>query len=524
MLSLHTLMRPALRRAAVLCTSALLAALPAWAAEEDAPSILPPLTLQAVDLYGSFNLGARLEAQSELTSLIGQPVSAELLDRVLQQVNSHYRALGYRHAKAYLPEQIIKSDGRLKVYLANARLDEVSFMMPERDFLRSGTAAMFREGFESFEGQPVNEQELEGQILKLADLGIFDLQGSFAPSQTPPSQWVPAWQNLDLTAGEKDPLSFSVFADNHGTEASGRYRFGGLLSWRNPTKSADLLSLFYARSSHRQHNYALTYQIPVSSHPTVIGTSICLTDYELGREYADLGAEGRSWEFSLFVKEPLYRTSSQRTYFTAGYRYRDLTDEFTEFDLKFKQHSHALWAAVDEAYAAEDFSLGGRAMLTLGKLTNDDDFELYDESIYKILNLNALASFKVHPLLSLNADLEVQLTPDDVDSSEEFVAGGALGVSGYDSNVLSGDSGALLKLYPEFRPFKDSSLAIRPNFKAAVVKDQEWERDTLASVGLELETSCHGLYAQLSFDAAVGDKPYSDLDDGKVWFEVGYRC
>ena len=118
----------------------------------------------------------------------------------------------------------------------------------------------------------------------------------------------------------------------------------------------------------------------------------------------------------------------------------------------------------------------------------------------------------------------MQLTPDDVDSSEEFVAGGALGVSGYDSNVLSGDSGALLKLYPQFKPFKNSSLAISPNFKAAVVKDQDWERDTLASVGLELEASYHGLYAQLSFDAALGDRPYSDLDDGKVWFEVGYRC
>ena len=475
-----------------------------------------PLTLQKVEAFGDIPFDTA--ASAALTELYGKELSRSLLDSVMKELNHYYQDLGYRQMQTLLPEQFFKQDGVLKVFLASPTLGETEVEQSPEDFLRPGAVQTLFADFEDLQGSPVNEKELESQILKLSDLGIFSLQGSF--SQSPHSPHV---QDLTLKSTPTKDFGFNLFADNHGTKAAGEYRTGALFNWLNPTGSADLLSLFYARSSHRQNNYSFGYQIPVSSHPTVIGGSVCLSDYELGREYEDLGAEGKSLEFSLFVREPLYRDLRQRTELNLGWRYRSLTDEFTQFDLKFRQHSHALWAAVDEAYAGDMFSFAGRASLTLGKLENDDDFELYDESFFKILNLNALLSLKANSHLSFNAALEAQLTPDDVDSSEEFTAGGALAVSGFDSNVLSGDSGALLKLYPEIRPFAGVDFAIRPNVKGALVKDQDYPADTLMSAGIEFAASYQGFYANLSFDAALGDKPYSDLDAGKVWFEIGYR-
>ncbi len=474
------------------------------------------LTLQEVRLSG--NLPRSRDALQQIENLIGQEISAPLLDEVLKQVSHYYQDAGYRQSLALLPEQVIDKDGILNVYLASPTLGSTTLLQSPGSYLRPGTAAMLLAPFQESTGQPVNQDALQSQILKLSDLGIFNLQGSFEKSADP------LIQDLNLKLSPTKRLGFGIFSDNHGTKASGRYRTGALLNWLNPTGSADLLSLFYARSSHRQHNYSLNYQIPVSSHPTVLGASICLSDYELGHEFADLGAEGKSWEFSFYAREPLYRSLRQRTDLNLGYRYRDLTDEFTEFDLKFEQHSNALWLAVDEAYRGDVFSFGGRAQYTVGKLENDDDFELYDEGVYQLLNLSALFSVKAADSLSFNTLLETQFTADDVDGSEEFTAGGADAVSGFDSSTLSGDSGALIKIYPEIKPFAAFDLAVRPNFKAAVVKDKDCERDTLSSVGLELAASFKGFYGKLSLDLATGDKPYTDLDDGKVWFELGYRC
>ncbi|MBU3827248.1 MAG: hypothetical protein IAA31_07140 [Candidatus Anaerobiospirillum merdipullorum] len=473
------------------------------------------LTLQEVHTLG--NLPVSAEAQQAIAHLMGQPISSELLEQVLAELSRYYQSQGYRHAQALLPEQVIQADGSLDVYLANAQLGQIQVCQNPGDTLNPSAVKRLFSGILEMQGQAVNEGELESAILKLTDLGIFNLQGEF----TPGAQMLT--QDLTLNLTPMQSVAFSTFADNHGTVASGRYRYGVNLNILNLSGNADTLGLFYARSSHRQNNYSLLYQIPVNSHPTVIGATICLTDYELGREYTDLGAEGKSWDASLFITEPLYRTPNHRTNFNGGYRYRKLTDEFTEFDIKFEQHSHAVWGAIDEVYVGEDFSFAGRAQLTIGKLTNDDDFSLYDENIFKILNLNALLSYRLNDELSLNTELEVQYTPDDVDSSEEFVAGGASAVSGFDSNVLAADSGALIKLYPELKPFAGVDFAIRPNFKAAMVKDKYYPRDTLASVGLELAAQYQGLYATLSLDAALGDRPYDDLDDGKVWFEVGFR-
>ena len=75
----------------------------------------------------------------------------------------------------------------------------------------------------------------------------------------------------------------------------------------NLTGSADALSLFVARSQESQDNFNLSYEIPVSSHPTILGTSLCLSDYELADEYKILGAQGKSLTYDIYVKEPLLR-------------------------------------------------------------------------------------------------------------------------------------------------------------------------------------------------------------------------
>lgn len=490
------------------CTTAAVLSLGTAAAADSGPS------LQQVSFSGQLSADAQV---NEITSqFYGRSIDAALLERVLQEVSRYYHEQGFRQAAALLPEQVIKEDGVLQIYLANQLLGETTVTDEDEVLWPSARERLFA-SFADLQGEPVNEDELEGQLLKLTDLGVFNLQGEFSQGRGPIDKEL----LLDLTRTEY--FGITLFADNKGSKAAGRYRYGVQADIFNPTKNADALSLFYARSSENQNNYSISYQIPVNSHPTVIGTSFCLTDYDLGHEYEVLGAEGRSWEWAVFVREPLYRRINHKLQLEAGYRYRSITDEFTEFDIKFKQHSHAGWLVLSNYQSIDDHHFGGSVKFTAGRLFNDDDYKLYDEDFFTIWNISAYYSYSLASYCSLNADLELQLTADNVDSSEEFFVGGANAVSGYDSNVLSGDSGGFIKLYPQITPIPGENFFMRPNFKAGYARDQHCDSQELYSVGLELGYSKMGFFVTLSFDAVVGERPYDDLDQGKFWCELGVR-
>ena len=97
---------------------------------------------------------------------------------------------------------------------------------------------------------------MENALLRLADLGTLNLKGELNDRSLDPA--------LTVRVSEALPRELTLFTDNHGTKASGEYRFGGMARLGNLTGNADLLSLFYARSSHRQNSYSAAYVFPVN--------------------------------------------------------------------------------------------------------------------------------------------------------------------------------------------------------------------------------------------------------------------
>lgn len=502
------------------------AASPAPAPAAAAPQANAAPLLQRIELSGNAARPQGTEQalqQQVLAAKLGRPVSAALLQDVLHEVSRYLQQEGFADARALLPEQVISSEGKLQIYVAGTQLHDVLFT--DESSLRPSARARLFAGIEEHKGSLLNFRDLEGDLLKLSDLGIISIKGEF--EQTLSTD--PLMQDLHLNLTDTGDKNYDLyfFADNHGTEASGRYRFGSYAGLRNFTRNADTLSLFYARSSEEQNNYSLSYKIPVNSHPTVIGASVCYADYDLAREYADLGAQGKSITAELFVQEPLYRTAGHRLDFTGGYRYRDLTDEFAAFDVKFEKHSHAIYAGLSHAlYQEGSYMWSGGLTLTAGKLYNDDEWELYDEDIFRIVQADAMFSFLdvLIPRFDLAFALEAQYSPDMLDSSEQFFAGGADAVEAYDSNIAAGDSGVLFTFAPVYQPFASVDFTLSPHVQAAIVRSEGYESEHIMGTGLQLQLHSHGFTAKLSIDTAIGDKPWGDVDDGKVWFEVGYRC
>lgn len=455
-----------------------------------------------------------------LSSFIGQEIDAHLLQRVLNQVSRYYRDLGFSNAQAFLPEQSL-IDGSLEVYVAATKLQDME--LENQTAVNDDYFQYLLSGITASQGQPINQAELESQLLKLSDLGIFDIRGGFRALDSSG-----LYADLELLAvpHDDDRVSFSVFGDNQGNESSGRYRFGGQLQIKSPFGLADRLSLFYARTDEQQNNYSLSYELPVNSHPSVLGVSFCYSNYELGQEYQILGAQGHSYTLEGYWREPMLRDASTKVDLQLGMRYRKLVDEFSTFDVEFKKHTIAGYASLSTLNAlSEDTSVFGTAMVTAGKLFIDDEFALMPEEPFYLLNINAGVQHRFNPQLFWKTTLQSQMSNTSLEGSEQFLAGGAQGISALESADLAGDSGLVLRNELLFSPWPatdDFALQFGPHIEAASVSSHGYTSDSAASAGVGLSLWAYGLSANLDYSTVLGTKPEYAEDHSRIILTLSY--
>lgn len=449
-----------------------------------------------------------------LKGFIGKNISADLLQQIINEVSDYYRENGYPGSLAVIPEQTI-SRGILNVEVITPHLNRV-IIINDRNYLRKSAEERLFYKLKTLEDNALNLDDISSYLLKLSDLGSFDLKAEF---NTDNKNYL---DNLHINVQPKNKIDFLAFSDNHGTKASGKYRFGGVIKVNSLTSNADNLSLFYARSSQKQNNYSVTYEFPLNSHPTIVGIIICLSDYELGKEYAALGAKGTAQTYEMYLKEPVHRSNETKIDFLLGARYRDLKDEFSNFDLKFNKHSTAAYGTLTFEHKNERFFLSGFAKATLGRLYADDDYNVINDGSFVIGNFGINAGYRFNEVTAVELRNELQLASTALEGSEQFLASGADAVTAYDPSAVSGDCGALSSLSLAISPFKNFDLSFKPHLDAAAVKSRNFKYVDIYGAGLSAELKYHGFFSSLDLSTVIGKKPYEDSDDGQIFFRIGY--
>ena len=473
-------------------------------------------------------------AQDKLAALGGRAVSAALLQRALSEVTRYYRDQGFIGAQAYFPVQAV-DDGVLSMVVAAPTLNGVS--TENSSGVRDSYLKYLLGGIEEQVGLPIEHEKLNNQLLKLTDLGIFSLSGEFSATDVHGLH-----HDLDLVAApQRDNFEFSLFADNEGTESSGRYRFGAMADFINVTGSADRLAFFYARTNEQQNNYSLTYELPINSHPTVLGLDFCYSNYELSQAYEVLGAKGHEYNGELYVKEPIYRTATAKTMWRSGLRYRDLTDEFSAFDLEFQKHSIAGYTELSgyKSYPSDHTVFSYRGRLSYGAMYCDDEFELTEEKNFFLANVELGFNQWWSDTVSYSTGLTLQFANTALDSSEQMQAGGSRGLRAYSSSALVGDSGIVwsnalnLRLYTNERTTHGTTdstrsydsyeeLTLSPHIEYAKVYDRIYSSDSGASAGITLSYHGHGLNAELDLSHGIGKTPNYADKEGRISFALSY--
>lgn len=437
--------------------------------------------------------------KERLETYYGREITADLLRQILDEVNRGYRDLGYPSARAYFPEQI-SDDGTVSITVAAPYLEKV--VVDNVSGVNIQTRRMLMEDFADLEGYAVNVEDLRGRLLSLADLGVFGVQAGFDKGRRDNASIL----NVKMLRKERYP--FRLFADNHGTKAAGLWRFGAAGAVRNLSKHADILTLGAARSSESQNDGALSYSIPVSSHPTVIGAALNAGSYDLAEEYAALGAKGYAISGDLFVEEPWLRGGDHGLKSRFALRHKIMRDKFDRFDVQFKKSSTVLSGDLQGWRREGRLLLEGSGKLSLGSVKNHDEYALSPEGSFQILNLEGSVSYAFDEKFRIKGALDSQLSSDNLESPLRFQAGGASRVSAFKSSEACGDDGLMMRASLEFTP--NESFTLSPHLDWARVSNRHGNGLSVKGAGIQASANFKGFFVNADISKSLGSVKSDD--------------
>ncbi|MBP3690449.1 MAG: ShlB/FhaC/HecB family hemolysin secretion/activation protein [Schwartzia sp.] len=450
---------------------------------------------------------------------IGHEINGAALGELLAELTNYARNHGYPTAAAYVPEQTA-TDGRLTLRMMPGRLGKIMLQNESRlsDDVAKGILARLKDK------EILRTKDLESALLLLDDISGVHSAATLAAGGGLGET------DLFVKITNDKPASAILYAENYGSESTGKYRYGLSASLENVGGVGGRLTVGGMVSNGKQHAYSLGYETPVGHSATKLGIGFSRSDYELGSIFSELGAEGVANTYSFWGETPLWKTTKSALAITYGFDYRDITDEILSFS--WKKHSTAWHAGLSGMGRGDGSYLSYRVELRQGTMTADSDFaQLLGEegrtlgTFWKgTLDLTAVQSLGHSTDIMLKA--QGQKASRNLDSSEEIYLGGARGVRAYPQGEASGDEGVLGTLELRWHtPLEGLTLSTYLDAgTVTATKDGVGGSETLKGWGLGASYNKSGWFARVDYARRIGT-PEIMSDDARsrdrFWFLVG---
>nr|PZN01036.1 MAG: hypothetical protein DIU74_10670 [Pseudomonadota bacterium] len=194
------------------------------------------------------------------------------------------------------------------------------------------------------------------------------------------------------------------------------------------------------------------YAVPLGTSGLRGDIGIAQSAYDLGEEFAALGATGTARVFSVGLSYPILRSNRANLVIAARYQYKDLVDEYERLDVRNEKSSHSVPVALQFDVRDQLFGGGityGSLTWTVGELSLDtpglraQDVNAKTEGGFGKWNLEVARIQALPGGFSLYGRVFAQWANGNLDSSERMILGGANGVRAYPQGEGSGDEGVL---------------------------------------------------------------------------------
>lgn len=399
---------------------------------------------------------------------IGQPVTFADLDAIAVRIGEHYRSRGYFLAQAVLPAQDVTA-GKVEFSIIEGTLGQVRIN-------RAPDAPLPEEHVRGFlaslkPGEPLTAAALERAMMTLSDLPGISVQSALEAGLEPGTA------DLDVDVVARRRWELSLDADNHGSRATGEFRAGATGRINSPFGLGDNLDLRLLFSSGGGLGFGrMGYEMPVGFAGTRLGFAYSRVEYDLGKEFSALEANGEADVYEVAMTHPFVRSRAKNLIGKASLVEKALVDNIDLVSDRSEKRIRSLNFGL--AYEARDSLFGGgytsaSGAVSFGRLDiRTAAHRLVDRTVghdtdggfarinYQFSRLQALA-----PRSSLFAGLTGQLASKNLDSAEKIALGGPSAVRAYavsEANVDQGFVGTV-----EYRYSPNDQLTLSGFYDAA---------------------------------------------------------
>jgi hemolysin activation/secretion protein len=391
----------------------------------------------------------RPEEIAKLTKpLEGREVTLAELRGVADAITQLYLNQGYISSRAILADQEI-TNGVVQIRVVEGSLEKIEVVGTQR--LNSG---YIRDRIKLGASTPLNQNNIEDQLRLLRIDPLFtNVEATLQPGTG-------LGKNiLVVKVTEAPAIAPFLTIDNYSPPSVGSERFGGGFTYRNLTGMGDEFTASYFRATTGGSNaFDLSYRVPINAMNGTIQLRYAPSDSKIvSSELASLGIRADSALYEISYRQPLIRTPRNEFALSLAFTLQDgQTFLFNNNPFPFgigpdaEGNSRTRVLKFGQDYIKRDvqgswamrsqfnFGLGIFDATINSDPIPDGRFFSWQGQIQRVQQLSQ------DNLLIAQADL--QLTPNSLLPSQQFVIGGGQLLRGYRQNARTGDNGFRLSL------------------------------------------------------------------------------
>lgn len=498
----------------------------------ESPALRIPIT--KIEVIGNTVLKPE-DLNPIIAQVEGTSATLEDLRKIADAITQLYLEKGYITSRSVLPDQQF-TNGVVKIVAIEGILQDIEVIGTRRlnpEYIRSRLRLAA--------GKPLSSIALENQLRLLRVDPLFKTVEASLRAGDKIGLSV-----LTVRVKEADPLLAGIGADNYSPPSVGSERVGAYALYRNLTGIGDEVSASYYRAIGESNVYDLSYRVPVNAMNGTVQLRYAPNNNQIIQEpFKQFDITGESQLYEISYRQPLVRSPQQEFALSLGFSYQRSQTFLGRDPYPFgegpdkKGVTRTSVIKFGQDYVRRDvagtwvlrsqFNLGtGLFNATINEdPTPDSRFISWTGQVQRVQRLNR------DNLLIVQADL--QLTPDSLLSSQQFVIGGGLSLRGYRQNVRSGDIGFRFSVEDRYTVQRDADgipiLQFAPFIDLGAVRNVGNNPNTLldqkflAGVGLGvLWQVIPGLNVRVdyAFPLVDLDDKGNNAQDSGFYFSVNY--
>lgn len=387
------------------------------------------------------------EELAKLTNgLINKKIKLSKIYELANDLTRLYQEKGYVLSFAYVPEQDIENGGNVHIKAVEGFIDDVKFKG-----VRNGRQSLhdaWKQRLTS--SKPLRQQDLESVLVTMNNMPGLTVDSTLSAGKSKNSS------NLIIDI-EYKKVDGSLSVNNFGNEYVGEFQQAGSVSANSLLGLNERISLKEITSDKidRLKNADISVNVPLTSYGTMFNVGYYVTNTKPKTEL-NYEVTGLSEGLNFGLSQPLKTSNNINAAVSAGLKIgknRNKVNNQKISDIKLSVASLSFQASAnDDAFGGSSKFIASvnKGLKAFGS-TEKRSVDLGDEEKNPEFTRFNFLFQKRQPItngVNLQANFSGQFSDDLLPSSQSFSVGGSGSGKGYESSVISADSGlhAMLEL------------------------------------------------------------------------------